>query len=73
MITRLRTAGCVYAEEEAVLLIAAEFTAEQLADAVDRRSAGFPWSTFSAGPSFAVSGLLSSQESSFPGAAAGSW
>jgi release factor glutamine methyltransferase len=42
VITRLRRAGCVYAEEEAALLIAAEFTAEQLADAVERRSAGFP-------------------------------
>lgn len=39
---RLRTAGWVYAEEEATLLIAAEFTAEQLALAVERRVAGFP-------------------------------
>jgi release factor glutamine methyltransferase len=42
VITRLRTAGCVYAEEEAALLFAAEFTAEQLAVAVERRVAGFP-------------------------------
>lgn len=39
---RLRAAGCVYAEEEAALLIAAELTAEQLAAAAERRTAGFP-------------------------------
>ncbi len=42
VIARLRTAGCVYAEEEAALLLAAGFTAGQLAVAVERRSAGFP-------------------------------
>lgn len=42
VIARLRTAGCVYAEEEAALLLAAGFTAGQLAVAVARRSAGFP-------------------------------
>lgn len=42
VVTRLRAAGCVYAEEEAALLLAAGFTAGQLAVAVGRRSAGFP-------------------------------
>lgn len=42
VITRLRAAGCVYAEEEAALLFGAGFTAEQLAVAVERRSTGFP-------------------------------
>lgn len=42
VITRLRAAGCVYAEEEAALLFGAGFTAGELAVAVERRSAGFP-------------------------------
>lgn len=42
VITRLRAAGCVYAEEEAALLLAAGFTTAQFAVAVERRSAGFP-------------------------------
>lgn len=52
-ITRLRAAGCVYAEEEAGLLLAAAQTPEGLATAVERRIAGFPlehilgWAEFS--------------------------
>ncbi|XAS67709.1 putative protein N(5)-glutamine methyltransferase [Micrococcaceae bacterium Sec5.7] len=52
-ITRLRAAGCVYAEEEAALLLAAAPTPAELTTAVDRRIAGFPlehilgWAEFS--------------------------
>jgi release factor glutamine methyltransferase len=41
-VTRLRAAGCVFAEEEARLLIAAARTPEELAVMVDRRVAGRP-------------------------------
>lgn len=40
--TRLRAAGCVYAEEEAELLLAARFTPGQLSEAIDQRVSGFP-------------------------------
>ncbi|MFJ5697430.1 putative protein N(5)-glutamine methyltransferase [Arthrobacter sp. NPDC093139] len=42
IITRLRAAGCVYAEEEAELLLAARFSPGQLSAAVEQRVAGFP-------------------------------
>jgi release factor glutamine methyltransferase len=42
IVTRLRAAGCVFAEEEAGLLVSAARTAEELADMVDRRAAGLP-------------------------------
>lgn len=42
IITRLRTAGCVYAEEETRLLISEAWTPDALAAMVDRRADGFP-------------------------------
>lgn len=42
IITRLRAAGCVFAEDEAQLLISAGRTPVDLAAMVDRRVAGFP-------------------------------
>jgi release factor glutamine methyltransferase len=42
VVTRLRAAGCVFAEDEAQLLIAAARTPADLADMVDRRAAGVP-------------------------------
>ena len=42
VVTRLRAAGCVFAEEEARLLISAAPTATDLAAMVDRRVAGLP-------------------------------
>lgn len=42
LITRLRAAGCVYAEDEAELLVAAPLTSAELAVALERRVAGFP-------------------------------
>lgn len=42
IITRLRTAGCVFAEDEAQLLISEAQTQEILTDMVERRVAGFP-------------------------------
>ncbi len=42
LVGRLRAAGCVYAEDEAELLLAAAGSAEALADLVDRRVAGQP-------------------------------
>ncbi|WP_202916132.1 putative protein N(5)-glutamine methyltransferase [Paenibacillus mesophilus] len=39
---RLRAAGCVYAEEEARMLITAARTPAELADMADRRAAGLP-------------------------------
>jgi release factor glutamine methyltransferase len=42
IVTRLRAAGCVYAEDEARLLISAAGTPAHLADMVDRRAAGQP-------------------------------
>ncbi|MGC1212359.1 MAG: putative protein N(5)-glutamine methyltransferase [Micromonospora sp.] len=42
LVSRLRAAGCVYAEDEAELLIAAADSAEALTDLVDRRVAGLP-------------------------------
>jgi release factor glutamine methyltransferase len=41
-VTRLRAAGCVFAEEETRLLISAARTPEELAAMVDRREAGLP-------------------------------
>ncbi|MEP6599288.1 MAG: putative protein N(5)-glutamine methyltransferase [Actinomycetota bacterium] len=41
-VTRLRAAGCVFAEDEARLLIAAARTPAELAAMVDRRAAGHP-------------------------------
>jgi release factor glutamine methyltransferase len=41
-VTRLRAAGCVFAEEETRLLISAARTPEELAAMVDRRVAGLP-------------------------------
>lgn len=40
--TSLRAAGCVFAEDEALLLTAAARTPAELADLVARRTAGFP-------------------------------
>jgi release factor glutamine methyltransferase len=42
VVARLRTAGCVFAEDEARLLIAAASTPHELAGMVDRRVAGLP-------------------------------
>ncbi|WP_319458812.1 putative protein N(5)-glutamine methyltransferase [Micromonospora sp. RTP1Z1] len=42
LVRQLRAAGCVYAEDEAELLIDAADSAEALADLVDRRVAGLP-------------------------------
>jgi release factor glutamine methyltransferase len=42
IVTRLRSAGCVFAEEEAELLISAAATPAQLTDMVDRRASGLP-------------------------------
>jgi release factor glutamine methyltransferase len=42
IVTRLRSAGCVFAEDEAELLIAAAATPAQLAAMVDRRASGLP-------------------------------
>jgi len=42
VVTRLRTAGCVFAEDEARLLVSAARTPAELADMVDRRAAGLP-------------------------------
>jgi release factor glutamine methyltransferase len=42
IVTRLRAAGCVYAEDEARLLVSAARTPGELDAMVDRRIAGFP-------------------------------
>lgn len=42
IVTRLRSAGCVFAEDEARLLISAAQTPDHLAAMVDRRAAGLP-------------------------------
>jgi release factor glutamine methyltransferase len=42
IVTRLRSAGCVFAEDEAQLLVAAARTSADLDDMVDRRVAGLP-------------------------------
>ncbi len=42
VVARLRAAGCVFAEDEAELLIAAAGTADELAALVERRVAGLP-------------------------------
>ena len=42
IVTRLRAAGCVFAEDEARLLVAAASTPADLAAMVDRRAAGVP-------------------------------
>ncbi|MBO0872731.1 MAG: putative protein N(5)-glutamine methyltransferase [Pseudonocardia sp.] len=42
IVTRLRASGCVFAEEEARLLVAAATTTEELTALVDRRTAGVP-------------------------------
>src|SRR5215207_7791906 len=42
IVTRLRAAGCVFAEDEARLLLAAARTPADLAAMVDRRAAGLP-------------------------------
>ena len=42
VVTRLRTAGCVFAEDEARLLVDAAATPAELADLVDLRVAGLP-------------------------------
>ncbi|WP_229399421.1 putative protein N(5)-glutamine methyltransferase [Micromonospora okii] len=42
LVARLRAAGCVFAEEEAELLVAAADSPERLADLVGRRVAGLP-------------------------------
>ncbi|HEY3438572.1 MAG TPA: putative protein N(5)-glutamine methyltransferase [Actinotalea sp.] len=53
MVGRLRAAGCVFAEDEAQLLLEAASSDEQLADMVGRRVDGFPleqilgWAEFS--------------------------
>src|SRR5947208_16853812 len=41
-VTRLRAAGCVFAEDEARLLVSAARTPAELAAMVDRRAAGVP-------------------------------
>jgi release factor glutamine methyltransferase len=42
VVARLRAAGCVFAEDEARLLVSAARTPAELADMVDRRAAGLP-------------------------------
>jgi release factor glutamine methyltransferase len=42
VVDRLRVAGCVFAEDEAGLLVAASGSPEELAELVDRRVAGLP-------------------------------
>ena len=42
IVTRLRSAGCVFAEDEAELLIAAAATQAELTAMVDRRASGLP-------------------------------
>lgn len=42
VVTRLRAAGCVFAEDEARLLVSAARTPPDLADLVSRRAAGLP-------------------------------
>lgn len=42
IVTRLRAAGCVFAEDEAQLLVSTARTAEELAAMVDRRAVGLP-------------------------------
>src|ERR1700736_1693903 len=42
IVTRLRAAGCVFAEDEARLLIAAARTPDELDPMVDQRAAGLP-------------------------------
>lgn len=42
VVARLRAAGCVFAEDEADLLLAAPFSPSELAAAVERRVGGFP-------------------------------
>ncbi|MGH3783789.1 MAG: hypothetical protein ACRDRO_25000, partial [Pseudonocardiaceae bacterium] len=42
IVTRLRAAGCIFAEDEAQLLICAARTPGDLAAMVDRRAAGLP-------------------------------
>ncbi len=42
IVTKLRSAGCVFAEDEARLLISAASTPAELAAMVDRRAAGLP-------------------------------
>jgi release factor glutamine methyltransferase len=42
VVARLRAAGCVFAEEEAALLVSAARTSAELADLVDRRVSGLP-------------------------------
>src|SRR5260370_41478891 len=42
VVSRLRAAGCVFAEDEARLLISAAQTPADLAAMVDRRAAGMP-------------------------------
>jgi len=42
IVTRLRAAGCVFAEDEARLLISAARTPAELADMVERRAVGLP-------------------------------
>ncbi|MER6029587.1 putative protein N(5)-glutamine methyltransferase [Streptomyces sp. NPDC001851] len=42
VVSALRAAGCVFAEDEAELILAAAGTADELSSMVDRRVAGFP-------------------------------
>jgi len=42
IVSRLRAAGCVFAEDEAQLLMSAARTPNDLADMVDRRATGLP-------------------------------
>jgi release factor glutamine methyltransferase len=42
LVTRLRAAGCVFAEDEAQLLVSAASSSQELAAMADRRAAGLP-------------------------------
>jgi release factor glutamine methyltransferase len=42
LVTRLRASGCVFAEDEAQLLVSAASSAQELAAMADRRAAGLP-------------------------------
>lgn len=42
LVTKLRTAGCVFAEEEARLLIFSAPSVDNLSAMIDKRISGFP-------------------------------
>lgn len=69
LVSTLRSAGCVFAEDEADLIVATAAAPAELTAMVERRVAGHPWNTSSAGPSSAVCGSPWTPVSSSPAAA----